>query len=148
MAEPNQWVVFQVEDQRLALDLALAERTELAVAVDPLAGLPETVLGYIVVRGVLTPVFSVRRRLGVADRTLDLADHFLLARTRHRLVALATDGVIGVVEPSAEDIVPSGPAPVDGVEQLADGLLVIRDLDRFLGVAEQPLRRALDEVRA
>jgi purine-binding chemotaxis protein CheW len=141
-------VVFTLDEQRYALPLAAVERVVQAVEIVPLPKAPQIVLGVVNVRGQILPVVNLRRRFRLPERELRLSDHYLIARTTKRMVALMVDAVSGVLEPgnqamtTAEQILPDL-AYVVGVVKLAEGMVLIHDLDSFLSLEEE---RTLDEA--
>jgi len=82
------------------------------------------------------------------ERNINLADHFLIARTAQRRVVLVIDAAQGVLEhPSTamidvESMAP-GLAHIRGVMTLEDGLVLIHNLEQFLSADES---HALDEA--
>lgn len=141
-------VVFTLDAQRYALPLAAVERVVQAVEIVPLPKAPQIVLGVVNVQGQILPVVNIRRRFRLPERELRLSDHCLIAHTTKRMVALVVDEVSGVLEPvdqamtAAEQILP-GLAYVVGVVKLAEGMVLIHDLDSFLSLEEE---QTLDEV--
>ena len=111
------------------------------VQVTPLPRAPAIVLGVVNVRGRVIPVLNLRRRFRLPERDFALTDRLVIARTARRPVALVADEVAGVLEYSAlqiveaRDIVP-GVEYTEGVVKLADGLILIHDLDSFLSLEE------------
>lgn len=148
MGKPMQLVVFRVDGQRYALALAAVARIVRAVEVTPLPGAPHIVLGVIDVEGSILPVLSMRRRLGLSEREIGPADHFLIAWAAGRSVALVIDEAQGVIErdPSAvtssQNIV-THLDQFEGVVKLDDGLVLIHDPEKFLSLEDA---RALDDV--
>ena len=135
-------VVFTLDGQRFGLPLSAAERAVPMAAVSPLPGCPDTVLGAINVHGSVTPVLDLRRRLGLAASEYGPSAHLLLARTAKRVVALPVDGVHGVVEiepgrVAPPDTVLPGIDQLAGIAALADGLLLVNDLELFLSLDEE-----------
>ena len=135
-------VVFSLDGRRYGLPLSTAERALPMAAVSPLPGCPDAVLGAINVHGDVTPVFDLRRRLGLEPREYGPDARFLLARTATRVVALAVDGVQGVAEFASGQIVPPesvlpGIEQLSGIAALADGLVLINDLELFLSDEEE-----------
>jgi purine-binding chemotaxis protein CheW len=135
-------VVFRLDDVRLALSLSAVDRVVRAVEITPLPKAPAIVLGIINVQGQVLPVFNLRRRFRLPERELELSDHFIIARTARRLVALAVDEVRGVTECAAEEIVaPEAIVPgieyVEAVVKRPDGLMFIHNLDTFLALDEE-----------
>ncbi len=148
MPNCNQLVVFRLDDQRFALNLAAVERIVRAAEVTALPKAPEIVLGVINVEGRILPVLNIRRRAGLPDRKPSPTDQFLLARTTERIVVLAIDEAQGVMEcPTAAITVPRTIVPgleqIHGVIKIEGGLALIYDLEQFLRVDEA---RALDDA--
>jgi purine-binding chemotaxis protein CheW len=145
----RQLVVFALEDQAYALRLAAVERVARMVSVTPLPKAPEIVMGVVNVRGRIVPVFDVRRRFRLPPREAAISDQLMIARTARRPAALVADAVAGVREYPEEAIVEArsilpGVEYVEGVVKLADGLILIHDLDEFLSLQEEEsLGRAL-----
>lgn len=151
MNESTQLVLFRVAEQRYALPLEAVERIVRAVEVTPLPKAPAIVLGAIDVQGRVLPVLNLRRRLGLPECEISPAHYFVIARTLRREVVLVIDEALGAIElpPTgvvrAAKIVP-GLAHVQGVVQLADGLVLIHDLEKFLSLDEEHvLDKALKE---
>ncbi len=131
------WVVFRVESGRYALPLAAVVRIIRAAQVTPLPLAPGVILGAIDVAGDILPVFNLRQRFRLRERALDPANHFLLARTGRRTVALLIDAAIGVFEYPIDAVVEADSLAADlahvrGVLRLDDGMVVIQDLEAFL----------------
>jgi len=151
--EPNfgeiaQWVVFCLDEGRYALPLAAVDRIVRAVHVTPMPRAPGIVLGAIDVQGRVLPVFNIRRRFGLPERTVGPADHFLIAHTARRTVVLVIDAAQGVFEHAATAMTEAANIARDlehirGVIQLNDGLVLIHDLEHFLSPDEA---RVLDEA--
>ena len=144
--------VFILGDQRYALPLSAVERVVRVVEVTPLPQAPDIVLGVVNVQGRVVPVVNLRRRFRLPERAIALTDQLVIAHTTRRPVALVVDAVTGVLEYSgreavgARDIVP-GMEYVEGVVKLADGLVLIHDLDRFLSLDEvTALDRAIESA--
>jgi purine-binding chemotaxis protein CheW len=142
MVPAHQLVVFAMDEQRYALQLAAVERVVRMVEVTLLPQAPQIVLGVINAQGRIIPVVDIRRRFRLPARDIRLSDHLLIARTARRTVALALDAVTGIVEGSAqavitaEEILP-GLEYVEGVIKLEDGLILIHDLDTLLSLEEE-----------
>jgi purine-binding chemotaxis protein CheW len=146
-------VALAVDDRCLALDVEAVERVVPMVAVTPLAGAPEVVLGAIDVAGAVVPVFDIRRRLGLPECDYGPEACLVLARTEQRNVAVPVDEVLGVREVDPASITGAeallGADHVAGAVTLDDGLLLIQDLDAFLTPEEERmLRPALAEANA
>lgn len=154
MSTPAQYVIFRLEAQQYGLPLTAVARIVRAVEITPLPEAPALVAGLVNVAGRILPVFNLRRRLALADRPVDPLDQLLIAQTSRRSVVLWIDEAIGVTALSeAERIEPESPGRrpplVTGALKLRDGLVLIQDLEQFLGTAEQAaLERALEKEAA
>jgi purine-binding chemotaxis protein CheW len=142
-------VMFTLAGHDYALPLEQVEQVIPTVEVTPLPGAPEIVSGIINLRGRIIPVLDIRRRFRLPGKEPGLNDHLLVARTSRRTVALQVDQAKGVaVYPAGaviagKDIVPRTEY-VEGVVKLADGLILIHDLETFLSLEEeQSLEKAL-----
>lgn len=143
------WVLFAIEDGRYALPLASVERVVRAAQVTPLPQAPDAILGALDVAGDILPVFSLRRRLDLADRPLSATDQFIIARTAHRRVVLCVDAALALHdEPDEQPVDRASFAPglahIRGAFSMPDGLVLIHDLEQFLSDDEnQELDAAL-----
>ena len=112
------------------------------VEITPLPKAPEIVLGAINLAGRIVPVLNIRKRFHLHERKPGLGDQLLIARTPGRTVALAVDAVDSVIQHSPDEVV-APPTIVPGLEylagvaKLADGMLFIHDLARFLSLEEE-----------
>jgi len=135
-------VVFSLDDQRYALDLARVQRCIRVVAITPLPEAPAIVMGIIDLGGVVIPVINLRKRFNHPPRDGRLSDHLIVATTWKRTVALLVDETKGVIEASPESYAPAGEIMprielVDGAVKLEDGLVLIHDLERLLSLEEE-----------
>jgi purine-binding chemotaxis protein CheW len=148
MEKLNQLVVFSLDEQRYALPLSNVERIVRVVEITSLPKAPEIVLGVINVRGQVIPVVNIRKRFRLPEREIALSDHLIIAQTSRRAVALLADRVGQVLEVLENDIISAKkilPAMdyVEGVVKLADGLILIHNLEKFLSLEEE---RALERA--
>ncbi len=150
MSEKNQvsenvkLVVFRLDGQKYALRLAVVERVIPSLEITPLPKAPAIVLGVINIEGNVIPVVNVRKRLNFKEREMQLADQIIIARTSKRSIALLVDEVTGLIEYEEQGmILPDSVLPnleyVDGIIKLADGLVLIHDLEKFLSLEEEKL---------
>jgi purine-binding chemotaxis protein CheW len=149
-----QLVVFLLDDRQYALQhLASVEKVIRAVQVTPLPKAPEIVSGAINLQGRIIPVVNIRRRFRLTEREVNLGDRFIIACTPTRTLALVADAVTGVLELpqdaliAKERVIP-GLEYISGVAKLADGMILINDLDSFLSLEEEAtLETALKQHR-
>lgn len=142
MKKPDYLIVFSLDRQRYALPLHAVDRVVRMVAITTLPKAPDIVLGVVNVQGRVIPVINMRRRFRLPEREIALTDQLVVAHTALRPVALVADAVLDVIAyPAqslivAEDVLPNIEY-VEGVVKLADGLILIHDLDKFLSLEEE-----------
>lgn|SRR5574340_487297 len=150
MKESDSLLVLVLDDQRYALPLPAVDRVVRMVAITPLPKAPDIVLGVVNIQGRVIPVINMRRRFCLPEREIALSDQLVVAHTMRRPVALVADAVPDVIAYPAQSLVsPEEVLPnieyVEGVIKLADGLIFIHDLDKFLSLDEESfLGRALE----
>jgi purine-binding chemotaxis protein CheW len=137
----SQLVVWLLDAQRYALPLDAVERVVRAVAVTPLPDAPDVVCGVIDFHNQLIPVVNMRSRLRLPSREVALSDLLLLAHGATRRVAFFVDAVAGTIEQPGRAVAPGDGGCIAGIVRLADGIVLIQDLDRVLSPADE---RALD----
>lgn len=139
-----QILVFSFGGARHAVPLGLVERVTLAAALTDLPGAPPGVLGVLDLQGQVLPVFDLRTRLQYAARPLSPEDQFLVVRSPRRLIALVIDEALGVAEcGEPQSLAVDTASPFRGTVRLPDGLVLVHDLERFLGADDE---RTLDEA--
>jgi purine-binding chemotaxis protein CheW len=134
-------VAVAIGEKRVGLLASVVVEVVRAVAISALPKAPQIIEGVINVRGTLVPVLDVRRRFGVPARPVTPDQHLAIARAGARTVALRVDRALDLVEVdesviAAADRVAPGAEYVAGIARLPDGLLVIHDLEGFLGLDE------------
>jgi len=145
-------LTFELDGQRSALLASDVVEVQRAVAMTRLPRSPPIVEGVIDLRGRLVPVLDLRMKLGLRPRPLSVSDQFIVARvprtpaggTAHasgpRVVAIRVDRALELLPVSPDKL--EDPAPVagtvqaEGIARLADGLVLIHDLRRFLSLEE------------
>jgi purine-binding chemotaxis protein CheW len=135
-------VVWTLDMQRYALPFSVVERVVRAVEITPLPDAPAVVSGIVNVQGRVIPVVNVRQRLHLPAREMALTDLLVLAHSAKREVAFFADAVSGLADYPEDDIVLSdvivpGMGCIAGVMKLADGMILIQDLDRLLSLDEE-----------
>ena len=145
--DTQQIVVFQLHNQRYALDLEVVERLVRIVEITSIPKAPDIVLGMIDVAGRVIPVVDVRRRFGLPADGTTLSEQIIIARTSKRSVGLVVESTLGILEVSALDLMSSEEILprleyIKGVVKLRDGIVLIHDLESFLSLEEE---RALEE---
>jgi purine-binding chemotaxis protein CheW len=140
-------LVFSLDRERCALVADKVREVVRAVAVASLPKAPAIVEGVINVRGEIVPVLDIRGRFGLPPAALHPDQHFIVVRAGARTVALRVDRAHDLVEVDARIVESPAVAPgakyLAGIARLADGLLVIHDIESFLSLDEG---RAVDRA--
>ena len=133
-----QALVFELADGRYAVSLAAVDEIVRAVAVVPLPGAPALVEGIVDVHGEVAAVIDLRRAFDLPARPPLALDHFVVVRTPARLLVLRVDRVTGVTAVDPPDRVPAAvaTASLEGSVRLADGLVLVHDVDRLVSSVE------------
>lgn len=135
-------IVFTLDNWRYALPLPVVDRVVRMVAITPLPKAPDVVLGVVNIQGRVIPVINMRQRFHLPEREIALTDQLVVAHTARRPVALVADAVLDVIACPVQSLVAAGEVLpnieyVEGVVKLADGLILIHDLDKFLSLEEE-----------
>jgi len=132
----------RVRDVLCAFPLEHVEETMRPLAVERIAGVPSFVQGLAVIRGVPTPVVDLA---SVLSGDASHPTRFVTVKTGTRLIALAVDAVVGVIEipPDAVEVLP----PLFQRNGL-DAISAIGVLDADLLLVLQSTRLVPDDVWA
>jgi purine-binding chemotaxis protein CheW len=145
-------VIFEVAAQRFGLPLDRVQSAVRIVEITPLPCAPAVVTGVINVRGSVIPVVDMRRRFRLPQRASLLTDQLLIVDTPVRRLALWVDAVRDMAEYGEQDFIAAdaivpGMEYLRGIVRLADGLVLIQDLEQLLTLAEeQALAEAIGDV--
>jgi purine-binding chemotaxis protein CheW len=147
MGASSHLVVFSLDEQRFALPVSVVERVVRAVEVLSLPGVPPAVTGVINVHGQIIPVVNLRRRCGLPERGIDADDHFIIAHTSGRTIALPVDSTQVIRSTVEECIATDQVVPdcefVDQVVKGPDGMILVFNIDALLSHEEHQVLRTL-----
>lgn len=133
-------VVFTLSTQSFALLARDVRELVRAVAIAPLPNAPALLEGVINLRGRIVPVLDARKRFGLPAKPLTPSDHFIVADTGERVVALRADRAVDLVRVDLRDVEGAGVVPevpyIAGIAKLASGIVLIHDLRTFLSTTE------------
>lgn len=132
-------VEFSLDESRYAVPMARVLEAVGRVLLTPLAVPVPHVVGIFGYRGGVAVAVDARRRLGHPARRAKADDHFLVLRGGSRTPALVVDRVLGLRSIAESDVAPPPlrAAHVRGVVVMADGLLLLDDLDAVLSLEEE-----------
>lgn len=142
MANPSKLLVFQIDNQRFALPLSVVRKVIQVVEFTPLPKMPEYIHGIINYHGDIIPVINMSFLFSITPKEVEITDRLIIASTSSgsKLAMLATV-VRDIVEVNPDDIVKPehiiyGMRFVQGVIKIADGMVLINDIDKFLSKEE------------
>jgi purine-binding chemotaxis protein CheW len=145
-------LVFIVDEQEYALPYTIVEKVVRSVEITPLPNAPDIIKGIINVHGRVIPVLSVREKLGCHGRDIDLEDKFVIAKAGKRVIAFVVDDIVGIIEPSAKEVVDMDKIIPDselfgGTVKLPNNLVLIYNAEKFLSLKdEEKLQDAMADV--
>jgi purine-binding chemotaxis protein CheW len=126
-------LVFELGSHRYALRLPQVVEVVRAATITPLPKAPSIVEGAVDFRGTVVPILDVRSRFGLQAKPLSPSDLFILAKAGKRQVAIRVDRATQFVTVAQSDLLPMQHLGrhdyVEGVATLADGLVLIHDLE-------------------
>ena len=125
----QQLFVWRVDSQGFALPFPNVARVVRAAALMPAQQSSPFICGLLDVQGKLLPVVDVRKRFHLPERSISPADHFIIVHTAKRMLALWADTVDGLMD--CQDAEPAQ----DGMTRLAEGILLLHDLEQCLEAA-------------
>lgn len=142
LAPPLRLILLKVDGQTYALHLEAVDRVLRMAAITPLPGAPDAVEGVINIQGEVLAIVSIRRRLGLPQLSVAVADSLVVAHTGTRRIAIIAESVLGVTECGIGAVVGCddicrGIRHIEGVVKTSDGLVLIQDLERFFSDEEE-----------
>jgi len=134
-----QLVAFRVGGEEYGIDIQQVEGINKMQEITDIPNAPEFVEGVINLRGRITPVMDMRKRLGAAQGGEDKRGketRIVIIEREDTNVGIIVDSVTGVTKLSHEDISPP-PAGnenefIKGVGQLEDRLIILLDIDKIM----------------
>ncbi|MDO9019059.1 MAG: chemotaxis protein CheW [Deltaproteobacteria bacterium] len=137
---------FEIDAARYGVPVERVVEVVPRVWLKPLPGAANIVVGLFNFRGAVIVAVDPRSRLGHPPRRPSTDDHLLVVQGARRVVALVVDRVRDLRQVSPDQMFPTTVPSrhIRGVVALAEGLLLIEDLDALLSLdEEETLDRAL-----
>lgn len=97
-------VIFTLGDEEYGLDIMLVNAIEKYIDLVHVPNAPSCIRGIINLRGDVIPVFSLRRKFGLADKEMDDNTKLIITKSNNILMAYEVDAVKEILEIPAEDI--------------------------------------------
>ena len=147
----EQLVVFRLGDEAYGVDIGQVQGIERMQVVTRVPHTPAFVDGVINLRGQVTPVLTLRTRLGLESTEHTRETRIVVVRMGNRGVGLVVDAVEGVmrissdqVEPPSELVSSTDSEYLRGIAKVSDDLLILLDLEKVLTWREVAALEAVD----
>ncbi len=139
--EEHQLVVFHLGDEAFGVDIAQVKEIIKMAEITQMPNASEFVEGIINLRGQITTIMDLRKRLGMQVADIDENTRIIIVEASGSTLGLIVDSVSEVLRMSGKDIDPPSAASthaeyVQGVGKLDDRLLILLDLNRILSKEE------------
>lgn len=102
--EELKYVVFQLEEQKYAMNLMYVNGIEQDYHIIPVPNAPEGVTGIINLRGAVIPVYSLRERFGMDKRIDNPEKSLLITNSSGTILAYEVDAVAEIEEIAEKSI--------------------------------------------
>jgi purine-binding chemotaxis protein CheW len=135
--EHHQFVVLRLGGREYALPARAVVQVLRMVAIRPVPESPMWISGVINLRGRMTPMLDLRKRLGLPAETPGLSAHIVIVRSNDAILGLIADAVLEVLALDEDAVEPPGGAAgrsrvISGVARSNDRLILVLDVDRLL----------------
>lgn len=97
-------VIFTLGDEEFGLDIMLVNAIEKYTDLIPIPNAPSYIRGIINLRGDVIPVFSLRRKFGLAEKEMDDNTKLIITKSNDIFLAYEVDAVKEILEIPVENI--------------------------------------------
>jgi purine-binding chemotaxis protein CheW len=135
----EQLVVFEIAGECYGVEISRVQEIDRLQPITVVPQVPDFIQGIINLRGRVTPVVDLRKRLGLPNVEETPRTRIVVVKTEHEWVGLIVDAVSEVlrissdcVEPPSSMVVTTDTAFVRGIAKLQERLIILLDLERVL----------------
>jgi len=140
-AEKTELLGFMISDEEYALDILEIKEIIRLQTITPVPRTPDYLKGIITLRGVIVPIFDLRRRLGLKEREHGSLTRIVVVYRGEEYAGLIVDSITQVMRIGAEQIEPP-PTTIGvveaefirGVTRHQERLVILLNLSRVLDV--------------
>lgn len=142
----RQLVIFKLADEEYGVDILDVHEINRAkdFEITRVPKTPRFIEGIISLRGDIIPVIDLRKRFGIAEKTLDEETMILVVNVGEKKVGMQVDGVKEVltiskdnIEPPPEQIAGLDAKFIEGIGKYENRLLILLNLDLILNTSEK-----------
>lgn len=153
MADYMKPVVFKIEEEMFGVDINLVQSIEKQIKVIPVPNAVSYVKGIINLRGEVVPVYSLKRKFGMADEKA--ADSMIIIHTSGVKIALEVDQVMEIDDIGADKIAgmptlvkKDDTLYLDRVANVNGRLIILLDVHKLLSETETAnVKQLADEMQ-
>ncbi len=142
--EVLQLVTFTLENQDYAVDILKVQEINRMTEITKVPNSPPYVEGVINLRGKVIPVINLRKKLGFQEKEWDENSRVIIMDIQAITKGVIVDSVSEVLRIPSGTVEPAPPIASDisrtfvkGIAKLQNRLIVLIDIDRIAGEAEQ-----------
>ena len=146
-ATEQQLVLFDLDSGHYGIDSRNVREIIRMQAITKVPGAPASVEGVINLRGKVTPVLDLRKRLGLPAGDENKGTRIVVVEVEGQDVGLTVDGVsevlripVSVIEPTSTIAVAEGTDYILGVANLGEKLVILLDIGRLLSGGEKQVQ--------
>jgi len=137
--EKQQWLTFGLGGEHYAVDIRYVRELIKPREITDIPRVPDFILGIISLRGIIVPIYDLRRRLKLRASEIDLNTRIVVCEQGERIAGLLVDNITQVVKFAEQEIEPP-PAVLSGLDrELVEGvgrvqgkMIVLLDLPSVL----------------
>ena len=143
--EEKQLVVFDLNTEAYGVDIGAVREIIRLQDITKVPGTPEFVEGVINLRGKVTPVVDLRKKLNITVAEQNAENRIVVMDIAGQDIGMVVDAVTEVLRISAGAVVPpssvitstSGQDYLMGIAKLDEKLIILLDLDKVLSLQEK-----------
>jgi purine-binding chemotaxis protein CheW len=135
----EQLVVFEIAGECYGVEIGRVQEIDRLQPITVVPQVPSFIQGIFNLRGRVTPVVDLRKRLGLTNAEATSRTRIVVVKTEQEWVGLIVDAVSEVlriprdcVEPPSSMVVSTDAAFVRGIAKLQERLIILLDLERVL----------------
>lgn len=137
--EPLKVLCFMLADEEYAVDLMEVKEIIKVPEITDVPRVPDFILGIISLRGIIIPVFDLRKRLGLEARERTRSAKIIVASDNGRSLGMVVDKVTQVAKISGKKLEPPPPVIggveaeyIQGLGRFREHLLILLNLQKVL----------------
>lgn len=136
--EALQLVCFMFADEEYAVDIISVQEVIHAQRITAVPQMPEFTLGVINIRGNIIPVFDLRRKFGLREKTFDGDTKMIVVNVKGAQICFVVDAILDNVKLQVSSIAPPPLVKmkikrecIRGIGKFEDRMIIILDLEKL-----------------